>query len=156
VLGALIVLGGWRDVSTVDRVKDTKVWAFAVRAPQIIQFAGQTITADFVMGCIKETYDGRPLQLGSYVQFTRRVAAFAKGEYRFDQREVQEFRSAGGDDTGYRISIGRQYTSAEYAALLSSVSRLRLQAELITGFSFFEFNLKKAGDIIAKLPCRPH
>ncbi len=151
----VIAAGGWRDISTTDRVKDTKIWAFAVRAPQTVQFAGQTIAADFVVGCVEETYDDRPLQFGSYVRFTQQVALFAKGQYRFDQGEVQEFRSAGGDDSGYGISIGRQYTSAEFAELLSSSSRLRIQAELATGFAFFEFNIKKASEFITKLPCRP-
>lgn len=149
------IMGGWRDISTIDRVKDTKVWAFAVRAPQTIRFAGQTIAADLVLGCVEETYDGRPLQLGSYVHFTQQVALFAKGQYRFDQGKVQEFRSAGGDTSGYGIIIGRSYSPAEFADLISSSARFRIEAELITGQEFFEFDVRKASEVIAKLPCRP-
>lgn len=146
---------GWKDISAVDRVRDTKIWAFAVRAPQTIQYGGQTVAANFVLGCVREMYDGRPLQLGAYIQFTQRVTFFAKGEFRFDEGEVHEFRSAGDDNTGYRISFSRHYEPAEFARLVSSSSRFRVQAELATGHSFFEFNLKKAGEVIAKLPCNP-
>jgi hypothetical protein len=151
----LLVIGGWRDVSEVDRVKDTKIAVYAVRAPQAIRFAGKTIAADFILGCVHETYDGRPLQLGGYVQFTERVAFLAKGEFRFDQGPVEEFRSAGGDNTGYRINVSLRYEPDQFGRLVSSSSRFRVQTELATGFSFFEFDIRKAGDVIAKLPCNP-
>lgn len=151
----IMVTAGWRDVSSVDRVKDTKIWAFSVRAPQKAHFAGQTIAADLVLGCVEETYDGRPLQFGSYIQFTSQVAYLAKGQYRFDQGTVREFRSAGGDNSGYGINISRGYSPGEFANLISSSSRFRIEAELATGQEYFEFDIRKAGDVIAKLPCRP-
>jgi hypothetical protein len=145
---------GWRDVSSIDRVRDTKFWAFAVRAPQTIQFYGQKVTAELVLGCVRETYDGGPLQLGSYVWLSQPVAVLAKGQFRFDQGKVEEFRNEGGRN-GDHISISFRYTPSELARLVSSTSRFRIQVELVTGLAFFEFDIKKAGDVIAKLPCNP-
>lgn len=152
VFGVLVM--GWRDVSSIDRVRDTKFWAFAVRAPQTVQFAGERVTADLLLGCIRETYDGSPLKLGAYVWFSQPVAVLAKGEFRFDQGGVEEFRNEGGD-RGRQINFASRYAPAKLAGLFSSTSRFRIQAELISGQAFFEFDIRKARDVIAKLPCNP-
>lgn len=153
--GGIFLLGGWRDISNIDRVKDTKIWAFAVRAPQTTQFVGRRVTADLILGCVERNYSTGGLDLGSYVRFSQQIAYGSKGEFRFDKGKVEEFRSAGSDNTGYGINISRRYSPLEFAQLISSSSHLRLQTQLATGYEFFDFDIRKAGDVIAKLPCRP-
>lgn len=152
LLIAMLMVGGWSDVSTVDRMTDKKISAYAVSARQPILFAGQKIAAYLVLGCIAEVLDGTS-KLGSYVRFSQQIAEFSSGRFRFDDGEIQEFRNAGGGQGGDTIEVAGFYYS-DFPRVISSSSRFRMDAQLVTGHEFLEFNTKGAREIIAKLPCK--
>lgn len=149
-----LMIGGWTDVSTIDQMTDKKILAYAVSAKKAIHFAGQTITPYLVIGCIFED-PGHKDVFGSYIKFTQPIAQFAEGQFRFDQGQIKEFRSAGGAQGGDMINVSLYY-DPDFAAVISASVRFRVEVQLVTGREFFEFDVRKASAVISKLPCRAH
>lgn len=149
--GITSAAGAWRDISQIDRVTDKKISAFAVQSKQTVSYINQNITAAFVLTCYDDNYDGKST-LSGYIWFSMPVAYMSEGQIRFDQGEVKEFRSSGGTHDGSTINIAPYYK--DFSDVLKRSSRFRIEAKIVTGREFFEFDTSRAADVLAKLPCR--